>query len=44
MFRKNFLNFKFDKIEKQSIINLKSYRSKSCASVELNDSEVTFFG
>ena len=42
IFPKNFLNFRFDTVEKLSIINLSSYRSKSYASVVLGDSEVTF--
>ena len=39
---KNFLNFWFDVIEKQSIINLSLYLSKGYASVVLGCSEVTF--
>ena len=39
IFSKNFLDFKSDTIENQSIINLSS---KSYASVVLNDSEVAF--
>ena len=39
---KNFLNFWFDVIEKQSIINFSRYGSKSYTSVVLGDSEVTF--
>ena len=39
---KNLLNFWSDRIEKQSIMNLSSYSSKSYASVVLSDSEVTF--
>ena len=38
----NFLNFLFDEIEKQSIINLNYHGSKSYASVVLGDSEVIF--
>ena len=38
----NFLNLRFNAIEKQSIINLSCYRSKSFASVVLGDSMVTF--
>ena len=41
-FSKNFLNFKFDRVEKQSIINLSSCRCKSYASVVLDDFEITF--
>ena len=40
----NFLNFCFDAIEKQSIINLSCYGCKSSASLVLCDSEVTFLG
>ena len=39
----NFLNFRFDTIATQSIINLCRYGSKSYASVVLGDYEVTFF-
>ena len=42
IFPKNFLNFWFDTVEKQSIINLSSYRNKSYASVVLSDSKMTF--
>ena len=41
-FPKNFLNFRFDTVEKQSILNLSNYKSKGYASVVLGDSEVTF--
>ena len=41
-FSKNFHNFRFDVIEKQSIIHPSHYRSKSYAYVVLGDSEVTF--
>ena len=40
-FPKNFLNFRFDTIEKESIINLSFYRSKSYAFVVLCDSELS---
>ena len=43
IFPKNFLDFRFDTVEKESIINLNSYRSKSYATVVLNDSEINFF-
>ena len=36
---KNFLDFKSDTIEKQSVINLSSYSSNSYASVVLSDSK-----
>ena len=39
---KNFLNFWFNAIEKQSIIDLSRYGSKSYASVVLGVSKVTF--
>ena len=42
IFPKNFLKFRSDLVEKQSIINFGSYSSKSYASVVLGDSEVTF--
>ena len=42
IFPKNFLNFRFDTVEKQSILNLNSYSSKSYASIVLDDSEFTF--
>ena len=42
IFPKNFLNFRFDIVEKQSIIYLSSYRSMYYASVVLGDSEVPF--
>ena len=38
----NFLDFRLDTIEKQSIIYLSSYSSKGFAPVILSDSEVTF--
>ena len=38
----NFLDFRFDMIEKQSIISLSNDRIKSYTSVVLCDSEVTF--
>ena len=41
---KNFLNFWFDVIKKQSIKNLSRYGSKVYASVFVDDSEVTFLG
>ena len=41
IFPKNFLNFRFDTIEKQSIINLSCYRVKSCACVVLNTPQST---
>ena len=42
IFPTNFCNFRFDIVEKQSIINPSNYRSKSYASLVLGDSEVTF--
>ena len=42
IFPKNFFNFRFDALEKQNIINLSRYRSKSYTSVVLGGSEVTF--
>ena len=42
IFPKNFLNSRFDNVEKQSIINFSSYRSKYYATVVLDDSEATF--
>ena len=42
IFLQNFLNFRFNTIEKQSIINLSHSRSKSYAFVVLGDFEVTF--
>ena len=44
IFPENFLNFRFDMVEKQNIVNLSSYRSKSYASVVLSYSEVNFLG
>ena len=38
----DFLNFRFDTVEKQSIRNLSRYRSKSYAPVVHGDSEITF--
>ena len=43
-FSKNFLYFRFDTVEKQSIINLCSLSSYSNSFVVLSDSEVTFLG
>ena len=43
IFPKNFLDFRSDTVEKQSIINFISYRSKSYTFPVLGDSEVTFF-
>ena len=42
IFPKNFLNFRFDMVEKQNIINFSSYRSKSYTYVVVGDFEVTF--
>ena len=42
IFPKNFLNFRFDMVEKYSIVYFSSYRSKSYASAVLDDFEVTF--
>ena len=41
---KNFRNFRSDIMEKQDIINLSSYNSKSCISVFHSDSKVVFLG
>ena len=43
IFPKNFLNFSSVTIEKQSIVNLSNYSSKSYTSVVLSDSELAFF-
>ena len=43
-FPKNFLDFRFESVEKQSIINLSSYSSRSYASVVLCYSPVTYLG
>ena len=42
IFPKNYLNFRSDMIEKQRIVNLCSYSSKSFVSVVFIDSEVDF--
>ena len=42
IFPKNFLNFRLHTVEKQNIINLSSYNSKSQASVILSDFELDF--
>ena len=42
IFRKNFLDFRLNMIEKKSIINLSSYSSKSYAPVVRNDSDLSF--
>ena len=42
IFPKNFLGFKFDATEKQSIINISSYCNKNYVSVVLRNSEATF--
>ena len=42
--RENFLNFWFDTVEKQNIINLGQYGSKGDALVILVSSEVIFLG
>ena len=39
---KNLLNFKFNTVKKQSIINLCSYRSKSYTYKIVDDSKITF--
>ncbi len=39
---KNFLNFSFDIVEKQNIINLSNYSHKSYIFVVLSDSQVAF--
>ena len=44
IFPKNFLDFSFETVEKQSIIYLSSYISKWYASVVLSDFKVTFLG
>ena len=44
IFKNNFLDFRFDTIEKQGIINLSSYGTKSKACVVLSDSDVAFLG
>ena len=43
IFPKNFLNFRFDEVEWQSIVNLSRYLSKGYTSVFHGHSEVTFF-
>ena len=42
IFPKNFFNFRFDTVEKQSLINLNTDRSKSSASAVLRDFAVRF--
>ena len=42
IFPQNFFNFRLDMVEKQVIINLSSYNSKSNASVALSNSEIVF--
>ena len=42
IFPKNFLDVELDTIEKRNIINIRSYRSQSYASLVLSDSDVVF--
>ena len=44
IFPKNFLDFRFNRVEKQSIINLSSFSSKSYVSLVIGDSEIIFVG
>ena len=43
-FPENFLDFRFDTFEKQSIMNGSSFSSKSYVSIVFSDSEVIFLG